>query len=102
MDGEIVLSEELWNYYVAVEEICNQIQQVYALALTGGGMLSDNSVYQGNASGELGFFLDAAAGHAQKLLMLYSAAQTYLSNTFQEMCDEDKLLAWTIDHLLMA
>lgn len=55
MDGEIVLSDELWNYYVAVEEICSQIEQAYTLALVGSGMISDDSVYQGNAGEELYF-----------------------------------------------
>ena len=100
MDDEIVLSDELWNYYVAVEQICAQIQQVYALALTGSGMIYDENTYQGNAGEELCFFLASVVGHTQKLMMLYSAAQTYLNNTFQEMCDVDELLVWTIEHLM--
>lgn len=84
----------------SVEEICSQIEQAYTLALVGSGMISDDNVYQGNAGEELYFFLASAVGHTQKLMMLYGAAQTYLSNTFQEMCDEDELLVWAIDHII--
>ena len=100
MDDEIVLSDELWNYYVAVEQICTRIQQAYALTLAGSGMISDESTYQGNAGEEMYFFMASAVGHTQKLMMLYNAARTYLNNTFQEMCDMDELLVWTIEHMM--
>ena len=48
---------------------------------------------------ELIFFMASFTGHIQKLEMLYIAAYTYLINTFQEKCDEDELLAWTINHI---
>lgn len=100
MDNEIVLSDELWDYYVAVEQIFAQIQWAYALALTGRGMILEGSTYQGNAGKELCFFLESTVGHMQKLMMLYDAAQTYLNNTFREMCDIDELTVWIIGHIM--
>lgn len=42
----------------------------------------------------------------QKLLMLYNVAQTYLGNTFQEVCDvnelcrEEIILEWIVDRMI--
>lgn len=35
MNEEIVLSDELWNYYASMEEICQSIHNIYALAMRG-------------------------------------------------------------------
>lgn len=99
MDEEIVLSDELWDYYVAVGEISAMIQNAYALAISGSEIVNDTNTYQGIAYDELFFFTAATVGHLQKLMMLYSAAETYLINTFQEKCEEDELLDWIFSHL---
>ncbi len=99
MNEEIVLSDELWNYYASMEEICQSIHNIYALAMRGAEIIYNGSAYEGGAKNELIFFMASFTGHIQKLEMLYIAAYTYLINTFQEKCDEDELLAWTINHI---
>lgn len=98
MDKEIVLSDELWNYYVSMEEIRTMVQNAYALAVTGNHILYDENTYQGKAYDEMFFFMASLVGHVEKLMMLYSAAETYLINTLQAKCEEE-LLEWTISHL---
>lgn len=99
MDEEIVLSDELWNYYVSMEEICQSIHNIYALAIRGAEIIYDGSAYEGEAKNELIFFMASVTGHMRRLVMLYMAAYTYLINTFQEKCDEEELLEWTINHI---
>lgn len=100
MNDEIVLSDELWDYYVSVERICGRIQQAYALALAGQEMISDGSTYKGNAEDELFFFMASTVGHMNKLTMLYNAILTYFSNTFQEKRGLEMVLEWIVDHMI--
>ena len=99
MDKEIVLSDELWDYYVSIGEIRTMVHDAYALAEMGNHMIYDENIYQGKAYDELFFFMASLAGHLQKLMMLYSAAETFLINTFREKCEEEELLAWIISHM---
>lgn len=99
MDNEIVLSDELWDYYITIEEIRDMVQNAYVLAVAGSTMIYDGSTYRGNAYDELYFLVTSAAGHLQKLMMLYSAAEVYLINTIQEKCEEEELLGWIFNHL---
>lgn len=45
MNEEIVLSDELWNYYASMEEICQSIHNIYALAMRGAEIIYNGSAY---------------------------------------------------------
>lgn len=93
--SEIKIGEEVLEYISTVTEIKENMINAYSAAESCKQILYEEGTYEGDAKEEMIPFFESLAAHMQKLVMLYQAAEAYLSNTYKTMYyNEEQLVNW--------
>lgn len=99
MGEEIKIGEEVLDYIADLEVIRNDLEEVYADALRCKDNLS-HGAYKGKAKKEMKIFFDSLESHLQRMLFLYGAASSYITNAYQTMYyNEEQLVDWVINRM---
>ncbi len=93
MDGKIQVGESLLDYMKEVEKIQAKVKEAAYLAMDCRMNIMDAETYQGMALEPQQLFFCSLAEHLQKMILLYQASVSYLSNTYMTMYYSDEQLA---------
>ena len=99
MGEEIKVGEEVLDYISELEGIQEELKEVYAHAVRCKDNLSQGA-YRGKAKHEIKLFFDSLESHLQRMLFLYGAASSYITNAYQTMYyNEEQLVDWVIKQM---
>lgn len=99
MSEEIKIGEAVLDYIAELGIIEEEIQEAYTYAAKCLLNLSDGA-YRGMAKDEIELFFSSLESHLQRLVLLYQAASTYISNAYKTMYyNEEQLADWIIEQM---
>ena len=99
MADEIKIGEEVLDYIAELGNIGAELQEAYTYAVRCVTNLSEGS-YQGMAEEEVKLFFNSLESHLQRMIFLYQAAASYISNAYRTMYyNEEQLVDWIIGQI---
>lgn len=98
MAEQIKIGEEVLDYIAELGKIEEEVQEAYTYAVRCVTTLP--SGYRGSAKEEMKLFFNSLESHLQRMIFLYQAASSYISNAYQTMYyNEEQLIDWIIEQI---
>lgn len=99
MGEEIKIGKEVQDYISELGTIQEELEEAYAYAVRCKDNVSKGA-YKGTARDEINLFFDSLESHIQRMLFLYQAASSYITNAYQTMYyNEEQLVDWVIEQM---
>lgn len=100
MADEIKIGEDVLNYIGDINSVMTNLSSAYAYAESCRKSISEEEIYQGDAQEELKLYFESLAGHIQKMLLLYQAASSFISNAYvTHYYNEQQIVDWVIGQI---
>lgn len=100
MAEEIKIGEGVLNYITQLGEIKEQMTAAYTYATACKTSMESDTVYKGKAKEEIDLFFTSLTGNMERMIMLYGAAVTYITNAYVEhYYNEEQILDNIISQL---
>ena len=97
MGEEITIGEGVLDYIEELGMILDGMEEIYAYAVACCRNITEAEAYEGEAVRELTFFFVSLAQHLQKMVLLYQASVSYITNAYMTLYYNEQQL---IDHVI--